>query len=349
MISAGNGNLLKAKAEAYVNTVNTVGIMGKGIALQFKRAFPDNYQAYAAASKAHEVQIGRMFVFERRLLHPRLIINFPTKRHWKEKSHIEYIRAGLEDLVRVVREHDVRSIAIPPLGCGHGGLNWAEVRPLIVEAFEALPEVTVLLFAPDNAPEALEMPNASKSVQMTRWRALMIRLIDIYLAPDYFLGRVEAMKLAYFIQVAGQDMKLKFEARQFGPYSDAVIHALDSMEGTFIEGLGDRSGRSQIQLRPGALEAAEAFLDQDLEAQRHLAEVATLIEGFETSYTMELLASVHWVAVEQEAQNWEEALQLVGKWTPRKRKMMQPHHVKVAWEQLEEFGWLGRRATQVRS
>lgn len=347
MITAEQGNLLVADVMALVNTVNTVGVMGKGIALQFKRAYPDNYREYAQAVKTGEVQVGKMFVTQRPPLYtPQFIINFPTKQHWREKSKLEYISAGLEDLIRVVREHHITSIAIPPLGCGHGGLDWHIVRPMIVQAFEALPQVDVRLYSPDATPEALEMPNAKKAVGMTRWRAMMIKLIDVYLIPDYFLGRVEAMKLAYFIQAAGENMRLDFRAGRFGPYSDKVQHALEDMEGTFIQGLGDGSGRSQIQLIPGAVEAADAFLTTEADGTAHdnLNAVAELIAGFESSYTMELLSSVHWVAVEQGATTWEDALQKVGEWNERKKRMMEPYHVQVAWEQLAELGWLERSA-----
>ncbi|CAM3590319.1 macro domain-containing protein [Deinococcus frigens] len=351
MIRAEQGNLLDAKAMALVNTVNTVGVMGKGIALQFKRAFPDNYREYVQAVKKGEVQIGKMFVTQRPPLYtPQFIINFPTKQHWREKSQLEYITAGLEDLVQTLLALEIKSVAIPPLGCGHGGLDWDEVRPLIVQALNALPDVEVLLYSPDATPEALAMPNAKKIVSMTRWRALMIKLIDLYLIPDYFLGRIEAMKLAYFIQAAGEDMKLNFRAARFGPYSERVQHALEDMEGTFIQGLGDGSGRSQIQLMPGAVQAANAFLAEESgSGKANLEAVAELIAGFETSYTMELLSSVHWVATEQGATTWEEALEKVGQWSDRKKQMMEPYHVQVAWEQLAELGWLERSVRKTPS
>src|SRR5690349_8544281 len=125
MIEHKAGDLLRADVEALVNTVNTVGIMGKGVALQFRQAYPDNYAAYRKACTHGEVQIGKMFVFATGYLtNPRLIINFPTKRDWRSKSRLEDIEAGLIDLVAVVRSERITSIAIPPLGCGNGGLQW---------------------------------------------------------------------------------------------------------------------------------------------------------------------------------------------------------------------------------
>ena len=143
------GNLLEAPVEALVNTVNTVGVMGRGIALMFKERYPENFKAYAAACKSGDVQIGRMFVTATNELEgPRWIINFPTKKHWRPKSRIEWIEQGLEDLVRVIREKEIRSLTIPPLGCGNGGLNWADVQNLIENGLADLEDVEVIAFEP---------------------------------------------------------------------------------------------------------------------------------------------------------------------------------------------------------
>jgi len=129
MIEYVKGNLLEADAEALVNTVNTVGVMGKGVALQFRRAFPENYDAYVAAVARKDVVPGRMFTWESdRPEGPRYIINFPTKRHWRGRSRLQDIEAGLDDLRRALIERDVRSAALPALGCGLGGLDWSDVR-----------------------------------------------------------------------------------------------------------------------------------------------------------------------------------------------------------------------------
>ena len=186
MIVRGDGDLLKTPAEALVNTVNTVGIMGKGIALQFKLAYPDNYAAYEAACKREEVQIGKMFVFHREN-NPRFIINFPTKRHWKGKSKIEDIKSGLKALIEVVKKECIHSIAVPPLGCGNGGLDWDEVRPLIEQAFLELRDVEVQLFYPDGAPKAENMKIATKLPKMTPGRAVILEVLSRYVLPGYRL------------------------------------------------------------------------------------------------------------------------------------------------------------------
>jgi O-acetyl-ADP-ribose deacetylase (regulator of RNase III) len=159
MVELTQGNILKAEAEALVNTVNCVGFMGKGIALQFKKAYPDNFEDYRKACAAGEVQPGRMHIFElRSMLNPKFVINFPTKRDWRANSRYEDIEAGLEALVADVRRLGITSIAVPPLGCGLGGLDWNRVRPMIETAFAPLPSVRVLLYEPAGAPEARQMP-----------------------------------------------------------------------------------------------------------------------------------------------------------------------------------------------
>jgi O-acetyl-ADP-ribose deacetylase (regulator of RNase III) len=166
MMILTQGDLLKADVEALVNTVNCVGTMGRGLALQFRKAFPENYKAYEVACQAQLVQPGKMFVYQfAREANPRLIINFPTKRHWKEKSRIEDIQTGLIDLIDVVQQHQIRSIAIPPLGCGLGGLNWEDVKPLIIKSFESVPDVDVLLYSiPKSVVNSVVPPSGGCSI-----------------------------------------------------------------------------------------------------------------------------------------------------------------------------------------
>jgi O-acetyl-ADP-ribose deacetylase (regulator of RNase III) len=227
MIERVTGNLLEADVEALVNTVNTVGIMGKGLALQFRQASPENYQAYRKACERKEVQPGQMFVFDTgQLTNPRYIINFPTKRHWRQKTRIQDIEDGLAALVEVVREKDIRSLAVPPLGCGNGGLDWDEVRPLIEQALSTLPDVQVLLYAPAGAPEAEQMHVATKRPNMTPGRAALLGVLDTYALPGYRLTMLEIQKLAYFLQVAGEPLRLEFTKGSYGPYTEVLHHVL---------------------------------------------------------------------------------------------------------------------------
>ena len=155
MIEFKMGDIFESDAEALVNTVNCVGIMGRGIALQFKNKYPENFRAYQQACKQEIVKPGKMFVFEtEQLVLPKWIINFPTKRHWRGKSRIEDIESGLIDLVNVIQEKNIHSIAIPPLGAGLGGLDWEQVRSYIENALSHVKNVKIFVYEPNGAPES---------------------------------------------------------------------------------------------------------------------------------------------------------------------------------------------------
>jgi len=343
MIELTYGNLLEAKAEALVNTVNCVGVMGKGIALQFKQAFPDNFTYYAKACKGGQVQPGRVLIFETgSMFNPKYIINFPTKRHWKGKSRMADIEAGLVDLVAQIRRVGIRTIAIPPLGAGLGGLNWLDVKTRIESVFAELPDVQVLLFEPKGAPSVEKMPVKTKEPNMTPGRALLIRLLDLYGRQGYRHSLLEVQKLAYFLQEAGEPMHLNFQAHHFGPYADNLNHALQHIEGHFIRGYGDRSAKAEIRLMPDAIDRAREFLKKKPEAEEHLERVKKLIEGFETPYGMELLSTVHWVVKHEKGQFGDLAAiqEKVESWSERKKALMKPQHIIMALQRLEQQGWV---------
>jgi len=344
MIELAQGNLLEADAEALVNTVNCEGYMGKGIALQFKQAYPENFRAYERACHAHEVQPGRMFtVATGQMVNPQYIINFPTKRHWRGASRIEDIRAGLKALVQEVKRLGIQSIAVPPLGCGNGWLNWWEVRPMIEQALQAVPDVRVLLFEPRGAPDAKAMPVRTQRPKMTPGRALVIKLMQGYAALGYSRTLLEIQKLAYFLQEAGEPLRLRYEAGLYGPYAANLNKVLERIEGHFIRGYGDsQTPETEIELLPDAIEEAEAFLAGRQDSSARLQRVADLIDGFETPYGMELLSTVHWVARHQKpsATNADEAVAAVHAWSDRKRQMFKSDHIRVAWQRLQKQGWL---------
>lgn len=337
------GNLLEAEAEALVNTVNTVGVMGKGIALQFKQAFPQNFDVYHRACERNEVRPGQMLVVPTgSLMNPRFIINFPTKRHWKERSRLEDIDAGLHALAELIPQLKIGSLALPPLGCGNGGLDWAVVRPRIQAALSDVPGVRVLVYEPKGAPEPKKMPISTKRPRMTPGRAALIGALERYALPGYELSLLEVQKLAYFLQAAGEPLKLEFVKGKYGPYSEVLNHVLQRIEGHYIKGYGDRSISSPIGLLPEASPEAEAFLQHHPETLNRLQRVSALIDGFETPYSMELLSSVHWVAHEDPlARNdVDKAVSGVWSWNDRKRKTFKAEHIRIAWQQLKKQGWL---------
>ncbi|HWE36700.1 MAG TPA: macro domain-containing protein [Isosphaeraceae bacterium] len=344
MIHLARGDILKHEADALVNTVNCMGVMGRGIALQFRRAFEDNYQAYRKAIKSNEVRPGRMFVFERSALEqPRWIINFPTKRHWKGKSRIEDIESGLVDLIRIIRERGIRSIAIPPLGCGLGGLDWAVVRPLIEGALAAVSEVDAYLFEPGKAPAATDMVNRTRRPRLTIAKAAVLGLMQNYLAGlmDVEVSLLEIHKLMYFLQVAGEPLKLDFQAALYGPYAENLRHVLSNLESHYIHGYGEGGDdpRKPIELAEGAGAEGQAILQDHPKSLERFGQVSRLIEGFETPFGMELLATVHWVADRQGARTVSQAVAKVHAWNVRKM-MFTPHQIQAAWDRLSRLGWI---------
>ncbi len=344
MIKLTQGDILKADAEALVNTVNCVGIMGRGVALQFKKSFPTNFKAYEVACKLGQVQTGKMFVYDlNRLYSPRFIINFPTKRHWKNNSRIEDIQLGLIDLVNIVQQQQINSIAIPPLGCGLGGLNWEDVKPLIIKAFQTAPEVNVLLFEPVGAPQAVVMAKEQKVPNMTLGRAALLGLVRRYLSAvmDPTVTLLEVHKLMYFMQEAGEPLRLKYQKASYGPYAENLRHVLNHIDGHFITGYADAGDQPDkpLELSLHASEQAEKFLTEHHVTQQRFLQVADLIKGFETAFAMELLATVHWVATREQATTPEEAVIKVHDWNSRKL-MFADHHIHVAWGQLQQAGWI---------
>lgn len=343
MIVQAKGNLLEANAEALVNTVNCVGIMGKGIALQFKQAFPDNFKEYEKACKNGEVQLGCMFVFNTNsMFNPKYIINFPTKQHWRSKSKIKDVAQGLDDLIRVINENRINSVAIPPLGSGLGGLNWIDVKALILTKFETIPDVEILLYEPKGSPQVDKIPIATKKPNMTKGRALLIKLLELYKSQGYRHTLLEVQKLMYFLQEAGEALKLKYSKYKYGPYAENLHHVLQHMDGHYIRGYGDRSKQPEIYLLNGALKEAQNFIKEDNEALKRLETVSHLIKGFETPYGMELLATVHWAAKESPyvANDPDIIVQKVQQWNPRKKYRMKPRHILKAWQRLKDNNWI---------
>lgn len=351
-IKLTQGDLLKQDdVDAIVNTVNCVGVMGKGIALQFKNKWPSNFREYAAACKHGKVRPGHMMVHDSgALAKPNFIINFPTKDHWRGNSTIAFIQDGLVDLIAQIRILGIRSIAIPPLGCGNGGLDWEVVKTMIIDAFSELPDVEVRLFEPIGAPDPKSMEVRSKRPKMTDGRAAILKVIDTYCELNYGLSKIEVQKLAYFLQEAGEPLNLPFVKHQYGPYADSLRHALNRMEGHFIRGLGDGVVEAEIEPIHDAIVEAEEFiaLHGSDGLSKRVKSVELLIEGFQSSYGMELLATVHWVATHDEyVTTLEAAIEAVHQWNPRKRELMKPEHVAAAWKHLDSLGWLSHKSCEV--
>ena len=343
MIEYKHGDILKERAEALVNTVNCVGVMGRGIALQFKNAFPDNFKAYAAACKNDEVQPGQMFVYEtEKLFCPRFIINFPTKRHWRGKSRIEDIEFGLKALADIVRRYDIRSIAIPPLGSGLGGLEWADVKQRIEYAMQTLPDVQVIIFEPGGAPVAEKMALNREVPKMTAGRAVLVELMNRYLAGllDPFITLIEVHKLMYFMQEAGEPLRLKYTKASYGPYAENLRHVLHAIEGHLLSGYADGGDipDKQLKLLPGAVKDASVFLKDHPDTRARFDRVVDLVEGFESPFGMELLSTVHWVIHKDSVNSVDGAVRCVHAWNNRKMQFT-PRQIALAVNTLSRKGW----------
>lgn len=341
MIRYTTGDILRADAEAIVNTVNCVGIMGRGIALQFKNAFPANFKAYEAACKRDEVQPGKMFVFETgTFTNPKYIINFPTKRHWRGKSRMEDIHSGLVALAEEVRQRGIRSIAIPPLGSGLGGLNWGDVRSRIEATLRDISDLEVIVFEPTNAPvttKSREVPTMSSG------RAALVVLMNRYLGGlmDPFVTLLEVHKLMYFMQEAGEPLRLKYAKAPYGPYAENLRHVLRTVEGHLVSGYADGGDApdKELQLVPGAVKDAESFLSDKRYTAARFDRVADLVEGFETPFGLELLATVHWVTTRENATSRDDAMAKVYAWNERKKRFS-PRQIGIALQTLQNKGWL---------
>ena len=339
-----------------MNTVNTVGVMGKGIALMFKEAFLENFKAYEAACKRGELQIGRMFVTERRdfLDGPKWIINFPTKQHWRSPSQIKWIESGLEDLARVIAALGVRSIAIPPLGSGNGGLEWQQVRPLIESALSSLTDVEVIVYEP-----AARYQNVAKREgveKLTPPRALIAELVRRYSILGIECTLLEVQKLGYVLERnivrlgLPNDLDLQFKAERYGPYSHRLMHLLNGLDGSYLhcdKRIADAGPFDSVRFEDSKKDHIATYL-QTSEAkpfQPALEATTALIEGFELPLQMELLTTTDWLidrqnvarsvaAIKNALTNWSGG----GAAAERKLRLFEDRLINLALDRLQAAG-----------
>ncbi|MEX2648953.1 MAG: macro domain-containing protein [Alphaproteobacteria bacterium] len=345
MIEFKFGDILAEDADALVNTVNCVGVMGRGVALQFKNAFPENFKAYKSACDRGAMRPGRMFVFEsERLTKPRYIINFPTKRHWRGKSRIEDIESGLEALVKVIEERGIESIAIPPLGSGLGGLDWKVVRARIVKLLGDLGSVRIAVFEPGPTSEAQGFTSSRVVPAMTSGRAALVGLVHRYLGAllDPFVSLLEVHKLMYFMQQAGEPLRLRFRKASQGPYAENLRHVLNAIEGHYLVGYSDGGDAptKQLTLVPGAVDDADMFLKEQTDTRLRFDRVVELVQGFETPFGLELLSTVHWVAIQGDCQSVDDVIAQTYAWN-RRKKRFSPRQIRLALSALARNGWTG--------
>ena len=355
VIEYGTGNLLDAEAEALVNTVNCVGVMGKGVALMFREAFPENYRAYRGACKAGELRPGGLFVHRTgNLVGPRLIVNFATKDHWRGNSRMEWIERGLAELAVLIREESVRSIALPPLGAGNGGLDWNRVQPRIEAHLGGLEDVQVIVFEPTD-----EYRNVSKRAgveTLTPARATMAALLRRYEILGFECSLLEMQKLAWFAEraVSGlgvpDRLGLRFDAGRYGPYSHRLTHLLDGLDGSYLHSdvrIADAQPLDVLRCRYDRADRVETFLHSS-EAEGYGAvveKVDAVIDGFQSPFGMELLATVDWllsregcapdvVALRKAVAAWPAG----PRWGARKNRIFDDRALGIALDHLRATG-----------
>lgn len=343
MITFLQGDLLQSDAQALVNTVNTVGVMGKGIALQFKTQFPKNYKVYKEACKQGEVKIGEVLVVEDGdLMRKKYIINFPTKEHWKAPSRIEYIEKGLSALKSALVEYNIHSVALPPLGCGNGGLDWNVVKPMIAEALSDL-DVQVYVYEPNAAIKSmLQAEETREDVKLTPAKAMILYLMFQYEAIGDISSLFSANKLAYFLQESGEKLRLTFTAHHYGPYSVQLNHLLGAVNGIYIRGLEQNQAKAfePLLLNYERYNEVEQFVKTELsDTQRNrLRSVLNLIDGFGSASALELLASVDYASKQEGVESTaDNVIRMIQQWNPRKANLFKPEHVKTAYMHLEAF------------
>ncbi|MDR0932082.1 MAG: macro domain-containing protein [Victivallales bacterium] len=343
MIEYKSGDIFDADTEAIVNTVNCVGVMGRGLALQFKNRFPDNFAAYESLCKRKAVMPGKMFVYETNdMINHKYIINFPTKRHWRGVSRIEDIESGLIDLVKVIKDKNITSIAIPPLGSGLGGLDWNLVKSKMDIILRTLSDVRIDIYQPAGAPHAEKMVHNRKIPKMTQGRAALVGLIKHYLDGllDPFITLLEVHKLLYFLQISGEELRLNYVKAQHGPYAENLRHVLNAVEGHLLFGFADWGDNPQKQLKivPGAEEEVTDFLEQHRDTCNRMKRVEELVSGYETSFGLELLSTVHWIVQKENVSSLKEVIEHTYAWNESK-KQFSPRQIELALVRLKENNW----------
>ncbi|MCK9220892.1 MAG: macro domain-containing protein [Bacteroidales bacterium] len=339
MIRYKTGNLFDSEAEALVNTVNTDGVMGKGIALQFKNLFPNNFKIYAKACYNNELKIGKLLITEEEslLAGKKIIINFPTKTSWRKPSEYNYIESGAAELIRQIKEKGIKSIAIPPLGSGNGGLDWNKVKN-ILEKYLAQVDCDIYIYQPSSAiQEALK----KERVKLTPARAMLLSVLYELVKSGEFVSEFSAEKIAYFLQRFGakESFKLEFQPNFYGPYSGKVKHVLYFLNGSYIMGYcsKDKKPFEEIGLVANAESDVTDFLDksENIEYKRIVEKTKKFLSGFYSPFGLELLSTIDFIRIEKKVDSQDSISNELENWSDRKKTMFtNPKFIKIAVDHI---------------
>ena len=344
MIHFTKGNMMTSSAEALVNTVNTVGVMGKGIALQFKEEFPKNFLTYKVACSSGELTPGKLLITRERNSNgeEKTIINFPTKLHWRNPSRYEYITEGLAELVKAISEHNIKSIAIPPLGCGNGGLDWNIVKGMIEEALKDV-ECEIYIYEPNTEiKQTLQAKLKNKEIKLTPSRGLITYAMYYYDSLGEDCSLFVANKLAYFLQRQGSPAfaKIKFQAHHYGPYSHQVDHIIYDLNGSYIKGFEQMNATAfepLIMQYDRRDEVSKYIRTLDIEEQNSLKATINLISGFESTLALEVLASVDFIRQQNPGISLADTITAIHNWSERKTKLFKDEYIQIAYDHLDTF------------
>jgi O-acetyl-ADP-ribose deacetylase (regulator of RNase III)/uncharacterized protein YwgA len=325
MIRYLTGNLLDSDAHALVNTVNTVGVMGKGIALQFKNMFPNNYKIYSKACENKEFKIGNLLITEEETLlkGKKIIINFPTKTSWRLPSEYSYIELGTKALVKAIKENDIKSIAIPPLGSGQGGLDWNKVK-VILEKYLSDLDCEIYIYEPTSTiKEVLK----KERVKLTPARAMLLAMLYDLTRNGEFVSEFAAEKIAYFLQRFGakDSFRLQFEPNFYGPYSGKVRHVLYYLNGSYIMGYSSKDKKPFEEL--GILFDAESDINEFLSQPENndykevVQKTQRFLTGFYSAFGLELLSTIDYIIQDKKTSSVEEIIREMQSWSDRKKTL----------------------------
>jgi O-acetyl-ADP-ribose deacetylase (regulator of RNase III) len=338
MIQYITGNILDSNAQALVNTVNTMGVMGKGIALQFKKAYPNNYKAYEKACKADKLQVGKMFVTVDRntISGEKTIINFPTKTSWKKPSEYKYIEDGLENLVDVINNKNIKSIAIPPLGSGNGGLNWERVKKIIEEKLINL-DIDIYVYEPSLQ---IQEHLVKERVKLTDARALLLYVLYDLVKNGEYVSEFSSEKVCYFLQKFGAKkyFKLAFEPNFYGPYSGKVRFVLNAINGSYLMGYSDMNKKpfEPLTLVPDAYEAVKNHIESNIELLEIAKKTIIFLQGFYSDFALELLSSIDYISTKENTLDKRAISKGLEKWSDRKRSLFSnPKYLEISLKHLQ--------------
>ncbi|CAA7197193.1 type II toxin-antitoxin system antitoxin DNA ADP-ribosyl glycohydrolase DarG [Chryseobacterium potabilaquae] len=350
MIKYVTGNILDSEAEALVNTVNTDGVMGKGVALQFKKAFPTNFKLYQEACKNNNINIGQLFYVKDSNItsETKLIINFPTKKSWRKPSEYSFIELGLDDLIRIIQINKIKSIAIPPLGSGNGGLEWERVKKIIEKKLRKL-DIDIFVYEPNII---IKEHLKAERVKLTDARALLLYILYDLVKNGEYVSEFSSEKVCYFLQRLGakQYFKLNFEPNFYGPYSGKVRYLLNKLNGSYIMGYSDMNKKpfEPLSLVADGYDEVKKYIENDSILLDIAIKTTNYLNGFYSDFALELLSSLDYLYEKHKTTDANFLTQKLKSWSDRKESLFShPKYIHISINHIKELDQLSKIGANV--